>query len=368
MKVFSGIKVGSEKYPALTGIRAVGATVVFFDHFPFPGNTHITINVLAFFFVLSGFLITRIYYGKIEFTRTGWRKYFVNRFARIYPVYFLLLTVAILLRHDFRPLLLLKNYTLTHALFPNYKDYIIEPSWSLTVEECFYFLAPFIMLIIRKINFLTSVFFGGILLASALIISKTSTPFLHTPLFVFTTTFFGHFAEFFAGIYLALVVMRKEVKGAIHLNGFRFTVIGAAGVAILIVAMTLVYSQPTLQQSYIILINNFLIPVPIAILYYGFICENTAASRFLSGKLIGLIGRGSYTFYLLHTIIIMYVSVPFIIPHLGRQYLVSALVTYLLSYLISIGIFALYEEPLNIFIRKKYLAKDKNAVGSASSK
>jgi len=193
------LNIGKEKYPSLTGIRAVGASVVFFDHFPmFPGSL-IGINVMAFFYVLSGFLIVRIYFEQTEITGRWLSKYFINRYARIYPVYFLLLTIAVCLRHDFHPWLLIKNYTLTHGLFYNYTDFIIQPSWSLTVEECFYFLAPLIMIIVKKYNFLVSLAFGFLLLFTALFISKLNINFLETPLFVFSTTFFWAFFRIFFG-------------------------------------------------------------------------------------------------------------------------------------------------------------------------
>lgn len=65
MSVLASIKTGNEKYPALTGIRAMGASVVFFDHFHYANDHNVRINVLAFFFALSGFLIVRLYYNKI---------------------------------------------------------------------------------------------------------------------------------------------------------------------------------------------------------------------------------------------------------------------------------------------------------------
>jgi peptidoglycan/LPS O-acetylase OafA/YrhL len=73
MSFFSTIKLGSERYPALTGVRALGATVVYFDHFPLWADSHITINVLAFFFALSGFLIVRIYCEQTEIRRQCWQ-------------------------------------------------------------------------------------------------------------------------------------------------------------------------------------------------------------------------------------------------------------------------------------------------------
>src|ERR1700675_4443066 len=171
MSLLSKIKFGSEKYPALTGVRAVGATVVFFDHFPLWPDEYITINVMAFFYTLSGFLIVRIYYEQLELSRAWLTKYFVNRFARFYPVYLLLLSIAVFLHRDFRPWVLITNFTLTHALFYG-TDVIIGPSWSLTVEECFYFLAPLFMFLARRYVFLVPFALGGFLLLVALMISK----------------------------------------------------------------------------------------------------------------------------------------------------------------------------------------------------
>lgn len=206
----------NEKYPALTGVRAVGASVVFFDHFPFAPQSHIIINVLSFFFVLSGFLITRIYYQDTRPFSKGFSSYFVNRFARIYPVYFLLLTLAVCIHGPYFSLVLLKNYTLTHALFYDYSSFIIQPSWSLTVEECFYFLAPLILFITRKYGLLALFAALTFLLGIALDCSLLPVSFLHTPTFVLSTTFFGHYAEFFAGICLAMIIMKKEKEGKLQ--------------------------------------------------------------------------------------------------------------------------------------------------------
>src|ERR1700749_337634 len=112
MKPFTSIKVGNERYPALTGIRAFGASAVFFVHLPFQLGFTLVIDVIPLFFVLSGFLIVYLYYENVAVKAGKLYGYFVNRFARIYPVYFLLVSIAILLRHDFRPLFLFKNYTL----------------------------------------------------------------------------------------------------------------------------------------------------------------------------------------------------------------------------------------------------------------
>jgi len=350
--VLSGVKMSGDRYPALTGVRALGAMVVFFDHFPLWADSRLTLNVMAFFFALSGFLIVRIYFEQAALDRRWLAKYFVNRFARIYPIYFLLLSIAVLIHHGFHPWVLLANYTLTHALFSNVK-FIIEPSWSLTVEECFYFLAPLFMVLVKVRNFLTAFAFACLLLLAALLISRLGIGFLGTTPFVLSTTFFGNFLEFFAGVYIALAVIRMERKGSIYAPGSKCTAAGVAGVGLLAVAMVLVYRRASLDLAAVILINNFLIPFPIALLYWGLIRENTFLSRLLSSKAFRLLGRGSYCFYLLHTLIIDYVSVPLLASTGGYRPLYVVL-TFMATWIISILLFFVYEEPINIFIRERF--------------
>jgi peptidoglycan/LPS O-acetylase OafA/YrhL len=357
MSVFSTIKIGNERYPALTGVRAVGATVVFFDHFPLWADLHLTINVMAFFFVLSGFLIVRIYYEHVELGRKWLSRYFVNRFARIYPVYFLLLGITVCIQHDFRPWVLLTNYTLTHGLFHG-MERLIQPSWSLTVEECFYFLAPSFMVLARRRNFFAPFALASLLLLAALAVSRLGMAFLGTPGFVLDVTFFGHFVEFFAGFYLALCLMRLEKKAPIDVPGNKYTMAGLAGVSLVAMAMIIVYQRTPLNFRAVILLNNFLIPFPIIVLYWGLIRENTVLSRLLSSNGCGLLGRASYSFYLLHAMIIDYISVPYLLPAIGDRPFCVVL-TFVLTWLISILLFALYEEPLNLALRRLFLSKSR---------
>jgi peptidoglycan/LPS O-acetylase OafA/YrhL len=357
MRVFSQLKPGAEKYPALTGVRAVGAAVVFFDHFPLWADSHLTVNVMAFFYALSGFLIFRIYYEQAQLSRRWLSKYFLNRFARIYPVYFLLLTVAVFIEHDVRPWSLLQNYTLTHALF-HPSDLIIQPSWSLTVEECFYFLAPVFMLLARRRGFVAAFLPACALLLAALAVARLPTRFLHTPGFVMSSTFFGHFMEFFAGVYLALAVMRIEAADRLAAHGNRRTLTGLAGVLLLVLAMMIVYAHSPLHTGAVILLNNFLMPFPIALLYWGLIRENTGLSRLLSGRLAGLLGRSSYSFYLLHMLVIDHVSTPLLLPLLGSR-LACVMLTFIVTWLVSVLLFLGFEEPVNIFVRHRFHSKEK---------
>ncbi len=355
MSLFSSLKPGKQRYPALTGIRAVGAAAVFFVHLPFQLGHVVVIDVMALFFVLSGFLIFYLYYQDASVKAGELRQYFVNRFARIYPVYFLLVTVAVFLRHDFQPMYLFKNYTLTHALFNNISDRAIQPSWSITVEECFYLLAPLFMYLVRKINFITALLSGTLLLGVALFISTLHISLLHTGHFVFSVTFFGHFFEFFCGIFLALQILKREQKGRVALTGKKYTLAGIAGIiaAMGVLVLSNNMNDPN-QATEFFLINNFILPIPVALLYYGLICEKTILAKTLSFKWMGLLGRTSYAFYLVHMIVIESVAVPFILPYFSGYPNLYVLIVFCLTQCIAFNIYIFYEEPLNRWIRKKW--------------
>jgi peptidoglycan/LPS O-acetylase OafA/YrhL len=254
------------------------------------------------------------------------------------------------LQQDFRPWMLLKNYTLTAALF-HPSDLPIQGSWSLTVEECFYALAPIFMLLTRRRGFMATLLLGTALLAAALAVAELPTEFLHTRGFVFSTTFFGHFLEFFAGVYLALAVLRLEAQGPIARPGNRYTVAGLAGVLLVIIAMMITYGHQPLHMGVITLLNNFLIPLPIAVLYRGLLQERTWLSRALSGRLAGLLGRGSYAFYLMHMLIVHYVGIPLLLP-LVTSRLVCVALTFSIAWVASVLLFMYFEEPVNLYIRR----------------
>lgn len=349
--------LGSERYPALTGVRAVGATAVFFDHFPPFPDRHIVINVMAFFYALSGFLIVRVYHEQLRLDRGWLAKYFTNRFARIYPVYFLLLTVAVLVGHTQGTWTLFANYTLLHALFPA-THIVIAPSWSLTVEETFYLLAPVFMLLARRYRFLVPFAVATLLLVVVLAFSRLHTQLLGSSTFVLSTTFFGHFVEFFAGFYLALAVMKLEQRAPLRLPGARFTLSGFCGVVLIVVAMMATYQHMSGLQlaSWIVVLNNLLIPLPIMLLYWGLLRERTVLSRFLSGKTMGLLGRSSYSFYLLHMLVIGALGARLAEQQPGMRVAI-VLGLFLLTWLLSVALFLLFEEPVNLRIRQLLKSK-----------
>ena len=390
--------------PALTGVRAIAAYFVFFHHYnqlDFSYPIQRTLNEfhmgVTMFFVLSGFLICMRYYGNSEITGSWFRKYIKNRIARIYPMYFFLTLLTFLLYFVVggepsvmgtvqSPILVLfLNIFFIRGFFDDLKFTGVGQGWSLTVEECFYLLAPVFFIGIKKNK--NNLFYYPLLLLAfgitiVLVFSNFSVfGFFKNFQFLFLYTFFGRCIEFFIGMKLALIVLDKNEK--IYTRPI-FTTIGLFGMALAIsvlVFLPLNGREFGLYHPFGIFTNNIILPIAIAVLYYGLMIEKSGLQKFLSSPAMQLLGKSSYIFYLIHigvianflknisrnTIDLLFNwfdnhGLEWVPEKLNDSILYIALVFVLLN-LVSIVLYKLMEEPLNLAIRKsRFLEKKLNPI------
>lgn len=386
--------------PALTGVRAIAAFFVFFHHYnqlDFSYPIQRTLNEfhmgVTMFFVLSGFLICMRYYGNSEITGSWFRKYIKNRIARIYPMYLFLTLLTFLLYFLIggeasvigtvqSPILILfLNIFFIRGFFDDLKFTGVGQGWSLTVEECFYLLAPVLFIGIKR-NKNNLIYYPLLLLVfgitMVLVFSNFSVfGFFKNFQFLFLYTFFGRCVEFFIGMKLALIVLEKKEK---ILPRPVFTTMGVLGMVIavsVLVFLPLNGREFGLYHPFGIFTNNIILPIAIAVLYYGLIIEKSWLQKFLSSATMQLLGKSSYIFYLIHigviatflknisrnTIDLLFNwfdnhGLEWVPEKLNDSILYIALVFVLLN-LVSIVLYKLMEEPLNLAIRKSSLLEKK---------
>jgi peptidoglycan/LPS O-acetylase OafA/YrhL len=388
--------------PALTGVRALAAYLVFISHFEyvFDGNfPHAAQRFLqefhmgvTIFFVLSGFLITYRYYNNFHLTKDWFKQYLKNRVARIYPMYFILTMGAFIyyyFTHDTRitkdfpsPIgLMFMHITFVRGFFAGLWDTGIAQGWSLTVEECFYFSAPFIFLVAKKYNkfYIQPLVITAFAWTMVLIFRNFDWyGFFGNFTFTMIYTFFGRCFEFFVGIQLALILLKK---GVYRTNNLKYTYIGFLLMMVCVGIMsTLAIPQgwmAGLHNPFGIVTNNYLLPPCIALFFYGLLTESTVFKKVLSNKFVELLGKSSYIFYLIHLGYIRnYLNDginwanDWIFEYYDKHGLdwvspfqndvVNLVIQFVLLNAVSILLFRSIEEPLNHYIRNSdFLIKNK---------
>lgn len=382
-------------FPALTGVRALAAYLVFISHYDYVFDEgfpqfakrffhefHIGVTV---FFVLSGFLITYRYYNNFHLTKDWFKQYLKNRVARIYPMYALLTLGAFIYYHYTHDqgitkgfpnavVLFFMHITFVRGFFYQLWDTGIGQGWSLTVEECFYFSAPFIFYIATKYKkfYIQPVVLTALGFLLVLIFRNVDWyGFFGNFTFMMLYTFLGRCFEFFVGIQLALIMLNKGFE---RKNSINYTYIGFVLIFIFVGIMATLpipaMWNAGLQNPMGIVLNNYLIAISIALFFYGLLTENTVMKKVLSNKFVELLGKASYIFYLIH--------LGYMYGYLHRWFDVwnqwvfddvygkwgvdwhspfeydnlNLLYAFIILNGVSILLFKFVEEPLNHFIRK----------------
>jgi peptidoglycan/LPS O-acetylase OafA/YrhL len=180
------------RLPALDGIRALAVTMVFLNHYAAinPGHHSFVLGAIHaingrgwtgvdLFFALSGFLITGILYDTRNDSKF-FRRFFARRSVRIFPVFYLVFSILLLLTpifqyqwhwSHFTYLLYLGGYfSSAQVISLNHPTatVFIGHFWSLCVEEQFYLLWPAVIWLVRDRVKLLWVAFGGSVLALVL--------------------------------------------------------------------------------------------------------------------------------------------------------------------------------------------------------
>jgi peptidoglycan/LPS O-acetylase OafA/YrhL len=262
-----------------------------------------------------------------------------------------------LLHHEFKADAFFLNITFLRGFSFDYLFSGIPQGWTLTVEECFYFSAPLMFFAIRRWNMLVPLGFvyctGFLLLLAgqAINFKQFFSPFL----FMFYYTFFGRCFEFFAGMWLARFLMKRESEGKPPQTRF-VTWLGIAGAAVSIYVMSLQQPQSAFMGVGLFtpiggVLNNFILPICYAMIYYGLIVEQTWLRRFLASDMMVLLGKSSYIYYLIHMGLVEAI-VERIAPDFRTWH--GAIIQFILLNLIAIVLFKFIEDPLNHWIRKHW--------------
>ncbi len=317
-----------------------GQWQLFFPTSPvFPENVIYGHYGVDFFFVLSGFIITvtcQGYFGKPE--RLG--EYFIKRFARIYPLVFLLCLPRIVLAFLGGEQLAdtLQQFISDVLLLPNNTKHMINTAWSLRYEMFFYVAFGFFMILGKRF------FWSAIGLATIVIFyyNLKGASFEGVDRFLFSKwnilfisgCVLGEVEPFFRqnskrASWIAVILM---VLGGYLLLSSGLSNSGHEGKSI----TDVVWSSIFFSGSII-----------------GLCCLDYKGVK--APKILILLGNASYCIYLLHG------SILFHIRNAIQQPYVECAVSWLavaLVLIVSCLIYLYYEKLTNNWLRKKWLKEN----------
>ncbi len=306
----------SAEIRAITGLRGIGAFVVFFVHvnLPWPPSRMGQMGV-CLFFVLSGFILTYTLKGCTLGHLSCRKGFWWKRFARIFPSHYAALLVAIiqlycfwesrcsewaqipttltLIQEWFRPI----QGWITSTHWDNWNP----PSWTLSEEQAFYLAFPWLIRI--PSSFLPY--------AAAACILPTLIASVADPVnfyddesnlnwFIRRFVFFRMF-EFLLGVLVAKKLMEISPSGEEGVAYYtRFLGLVAAPVLLLII----VFAIPFVDPKGVEIFCSAGATAPLfAMLIAGLAMDKQSksyATRFVSWSPIYYFGKISFAFYLVH--------------------------------------------------------------------
>lgn len=291
----------------LDSLRAIAVLLVIITHwFPegHPVNTYTSFfNGVDIFFVLSGFLITRILLeNRKEAESLGnskWhicKNFYVRRFLRIFPIYYAAIFVLFLLgpktgTHIRENVVYFLTYTSNFYFIHRGKwEGMLSHLWSLSVEEQFYLLWPWLILFIRK-KFLLP------LIGLSILVGITGQ-FFYSELATFSC-----FDGFGLGALLAWAIVYRPDS----LSRFYKPLLGLAAISCLLqVARGVNGGDRILLPSRTLTAFCTIAVIAAILLGKG---KDSVLSRFvLNNKVLVFIGKISYGIYLYHLMVPLFVS------------------------------------------------------------
>ena len=313
---------------------------------------HINQDIFSFgyvgvdiFFVISGFVITKIIYENVKKENFNIKIFYISRFLRLFPALLLMILSSIifivltynlhgngdlLINTGIFSLLGLSNYYLVfieNDYFNSFDENIFEHMWSLSIEVQFYFIYPIIFFILQRfLKFNERIFIT--IIVFLIILHFLINIFNTYEFFYYTHTRIG---EILIGS-LTYFIQRKNRQ-----------------ILFIYLSSIILFIVFYITKEIFYLINSVCFVTSLIILNIG---KSSIFNRFLNFKFLNHIGNLSYSIYLWHLPIIYF-----------SRFFLSSFDYYIFpiigTYLISIMSYYFLENPIRNSIKLKIFLSNK---------
>lgn len=380
--------MSSVTIPALTGLRAFAAAIVFIGHAVTPHNDRIPALLqygwagVNIFFALSGYLFQHLYADSLVSGTFSWWEYIKRRLIRIYPITTLVVIASAISIWDRTSMVDIGlHLTLLHGWHPKYRLSLNAPMWTLTLEESYYLIAPVLIYYLHTFTgdlrqrlgrsspsllALKMCLVAIILWVLSFALGRGLASYHQDLVYqffglwdwdVFSGTIFGRLSDFVAGMLAASLV---RLHGH-HLKG-RGDILVALGIALFFGCVGFIDTHGGAtgvgeHKFGSIAINGIAAAAALGIagLHAGGL-----ASRLLSTRPAIILGECSFALYLIQFMPVgpypkVSMALQAGLESWGLHFLLAALACYLIMNVAALALHWLYERPLGLLLRRKWL-------------
>jgi peptidoglycan/LPS O-acetylase OafA/YrhL len=319
---------------------------------------------VSLFFVLSGFVLAYTYLDTKNEATIDVRRFWIARFARIYPLYLVALIVsapAFIAKfselgavHFF--LTGVSTISLLQAWTPWTATVWNTPAWAVSVEVFCYALFPFLAPLINQLDNRAILLLAFMLWITALI-APLIYPLIVSNWMIFVFIIYApifHLPQFLIGVCAGILFLRRKIDGAAPMYS-TITFLAVFSSLVILVGLT---QTPNIPYE---LLNNGLLAPIFALIIWALSYGRGAIAQFLSLPLFILLGEASYAIYLLQNPLLSSLKLVFSKPtelNLINPIFVGTL-PFFLEYLgilisVSISAFLFIETPLKKALNRTY--------------
>lgn len=318
----------------IDGLRAIAVLSVIIFHLGFLPNGYLGVDV---FFVISGFLITKITYQEVIDNHFSIKTFYLRRIRRIIPLVLfinivaLIVGVLVMLPDDLENLAqsvvatnLFANNILQFTTARDYWNIVNEyrplmHTWSLGIEEQFYFVYPLILLAFGHLK------------------RKYILPTL-VILFLISLTLF---------------LLSKDVAPSFYLIQYRFFEMAFGGIGAILFGNKLLKNKYSFVVLFLLIaILVFAVPIPmkakniitiiLALLILLSDNNGNSISKFLlQNRLMTWIGKISFSLYMWHQIVLAFARY-FVVQEIELS---NTPILFILIFVLSAMSYYLVEQP-----------------------
>lgn len=339
---------------SLTSFRFIAAIMVFIFHLNVLKQYQLGSAGVQFFFVLSGFILAYNYHSKFsELNKISIKKFYKARFAKVYPIHvltFLISAPIVLLYFNPEGLYFIKlafmsaiNLLLVQSFIPIQSTYFNfnGVSWTLSVEAFFYLTFPFLLWAFTKLkvsqNIIKSLLVFFVVWVVLFQLNRNLNEDNHFYIWMLHIFPLARLFEFSTGMLLGLIFIKNSEKTILNKK-----IINVLELLCLLLFVGLLLISEKLDVGTVR--GVYFVPLW-CLLIYIFAHQGGLISKIISNKLFVYLGEISFSFYMIHQLVIQYIA------FLELESTLNFILCFAISLFLSSILYYFYEEPLRKKIR-----------------